>query len=263
MQEAWQHVQEQTYGLPEQWLPVDHCLEGAVLAEDFHSTCDVPGYRASLVDGYAVRGECSSDRSTFAADLVAPAQAGTFKVVRAVVAGDTLLTEESQVPAAGEAVRITTGAPVPAHANAVVMVEDTALPLDASAHASNGSSNRDTDPGDETHIRIDVDPRPGQNIRLQGSDLQSGQILLPKGTRISTWQGHIGLLLSGQVSQVRAIPLPVVGVLSTGKEIVDGRHLDKNGLATGKVVDSNRPTLLALLASQGIQAIDLGLVEDE
>jgi len=142
--------------------------------------------------------------------------------------------------AAGQAVRIMTGAVVPAGADAIVMVERT-------SPASGG----------EGRVVIEVSASPGDHVRHPGEDLRAGQVIFEAGTELGP--GHIGVLASVGVTAVGVVPPPRVGVLSTGDELVaDGR-----ALRPGQIRDSNRPMLLALLGRVGCVPIDLGTAPDD
>ena len=215
-------------------------LPGSVLAEDVVAREDVPAFRASIVDGYAV--VVPADRNL----------RGVFPVVS--VAHAEPGTTPAAVLAEGQIARITTGAALPPGATSVVMVEDTVL-----VRASD-------DGREEREVEILAEPgavKEGQNIREVGSDVAAGTTILRRGQRISAVGGEIGLLASVGVREVRAYRRPVVGVLSTGDEIVD-LHTPGQGrsLRPGEVRDSNRPALLAAAAERGFEAVDLGIAAD-
>jgi molybdopterin molybdotransferase len=138
----------------------------------------------------------------------------------------------------GEAVRIMTGAPVPPGADAVVPVERTAVE-------------------GEGKVRIEVAAQPGQHVRHPGEDVQPGDVVLTAGTPLAA--GHIGVLSTLGVVDVEVFRRPRIGVVSTGDELVDG----PGPLQPGQIRDSNRRTLLALVAAAGAEPVDLGLAPDE
>ena len=150
----------------------------------------------------------------------------------------------------GTVCRITTGAPIPAESSAVVMVEDTAV-------------TKTTEDGSE-ELEIDIlidDIKPNTNIREIGSDVKAGELILRKNDVISSLGGEFGLLASAGVRVVSVIEKPIVGVLSTGDEIVPIKKM--NDLQHGEVRDTNRPTLLNIIRSIGYDTIDLGIVSDK
>jgi gephyrin len=214
---------------------VNPSLVGSILAEDVTAEEAVPAYRASIVDGYAVvavDGE-SGKKGTFPVVSVSHAAPGEIPPLKA-----------------GEIARITTGAPLPPGATSVVMVEDTVL-------------KTMTDDGiEEKEVEILADDvKPGENIREIGSDIQVGSIILTKGEEISAIGGEIGLLASVGKAEVLVYKKPVVGVLSTGDEIV--QHDRPGQLRLGEVRDSNRPTVMAAVQSWGFEVMDLGIARDK
>ena len=196
---------------------------GCAVAESVVAGEDVPPFANTAIDGYAVRAADTAD---------APARLRVVATLAAGAAPDVRVE-------AGQAVRIMTGAPMPPGADAVVMVERTSA----------------VDGG--TGVVIEAAADPGDNVRGPGEDLRRGQTLFDAGTVLSA--GHLGLLASVGRREVSVVPRARVGVLSTGDELVD----DGSPLRAGQIRDSNRPTLLALAAAAGCQAVDLGLVGDD
>ncbi|MGI9032103.1 MAG: molybdopterin molybdotransferase MoeA [Acidimicrobiales bacterium] len=196
---------------------------GCVSAEAVVSTEDVPPFANTAMDGYAVR----------AADTAgAPVR---LDVVDTLAAG----APPRVTVGTGQAVRIMTGAPMPAGADAVVMVEHT----------------RALDGG--TGVEVDVVTSVGDHVRAAGSDLAAGQRVLGPGAVLGP--GHLGVLASIGRERVMVVPRARVGVLSTGDELVDGG----GPLRPGQIRDSNRPTLVALVAEAGCEPVDLGLAADD
>jgi molybdopterin molybdotransferase len=156
---------------------------GLVLDEDITADRDVPPFRNSAMDGYAVRGD---DVKT------APVR---LNVVGEVAAGS--FPDRSVGP--GEATRIMTGAPVPDGADTVVRVEDT--------------------DNESQVVTITVATPKGISIRQAGEDLRKGETILRKGTVLRP--PEIGLLASVGRARVRVRKRPRVAVFSTGDEIVD------------------------------------------
>lgn len=196
---------------------------GCVLAEAISSPEAVPPFANTAMDGYAVH----------AADTAgAPVE---LPVVAEVAAG-----HPATVPLGpGEAMRIFTGAPIPEGADAIVVVERT----------------RRLDDGRRVAIEVAVDP--GLHVRPAGDDLRVGDPVFASGELVTA--GHLGVLAGIGVGEVLVHPRPRVGVLSTGDELVDGG----GPLAPGQIRDSNRATLLALVAQSGCMAVDLGLIRDD
>ncbi len=191
-------------------------LTGPVVA-----ATDVPPFSNTAVDGYALHFE------TTAAPPVRLHLAGE------IAAG---ATSQGVVLAAGSAVRVLTGAPLPDGTSAVVMVEDTRLE------------------GDEVVVTKALGE--GENIREAGSDIARGASLFGAGIRLTP--GVLGVLTSIGITRVAVFGKPRVGVISTGDELSDEAEL-----APGKIYDSNRPTLLGLVAEAGAVPVDLGRVRDD
>ncbi len=196
---------------------------GHVLAREVTAEHDVPRFANSAMDGYALR----------AADTVAvPVR---LAVVGTISAGDR---PRYPVPP-GAAVKIMTGAPLPAGADAVCMVERTSL-----------------EPGGQSVVIGQV-LTPGTNVRLPGEDVEAGSVVFDAGTLLGP--AHIGVLASLGVETVRAYPRPRVGVMSTGNELA----ADGSAPQPGQIHDANRPALLAQLAADGLASIDLGIGPDD
>lgn len=212
-------------------------LAGSVIAEDVYSPDNVPNYRASIVDGYAVAD----------ADL----QPGVYPVV-AVSHASSHGGEKSSSLKSGQIARVTTGAPVPPGTVAVIMVEETEL-------------ISTTEDGTEEHeVRILAkNIQSGENIREVGSDIKKGSLVISQGTVISGTAGEIGVLASlGMTDSIKVYRKPIVGVLSTGDEVVDTLNGEKHLLEYGEIYDSNRPMLLETIRSWGFEAVDLGIARD-
>ena len=216
-------------------IPASTSLVGSVLAADVVSAEAVPAYRASIVDGYAltVSSESSSE-GTFPVASVSHAQAASMPPPLE----------------AGTIARITTGAPLPPKANAVVMVEDTVL------------VSSTPDGAEEKTVEVlTSEVKAGENIREPGSDIALNSTILKAGTLITAVGGEMGVLAASGAKTVSVYKRPVVGVLSTGDELVE--HDAPQELTGGQIRDSNRPSLLSALRSWGFtDAIDLGVARD-
>jgi molybdenum cofactor synthesis domain-containing protein len=97
----------------------------------------------------------------------------------------------------------------------------------------------------------------GVHIRAAGDDISAGQEVFAAGTVLGP--GHLGVLSSVGCQKVAAVPAPAVGVLSTGDELVEGG----GRLQAGQIRDSNRRTLLSLVARDGFRPVDLGIARDD
>ena len=215
-------------------VPVDLSLIGRILAEDVVAEEAVPAFRASIVDGYAVIAakDAPSTKGVFPVASISHASPGDIQPLKT-----------------GQITRITTGAPLPPGATAVVMVEDTVL----KSKTEDGKEER------EVEILTD-DIQPGENVREIGSDIKAGETILRKGEKISAIGGELGLLASVGRAEVLVYEKPIVGVLSTGDEIVN--HTREGPLKLGEVRDCNRPTVMAVVRGWGYETFDLGIARD-
>ncbi|MDD3449055.1 MAG: bifunctional molybdopterin-guanine dinucleotide biosynthesis adaptor protein MobB/molybdopterin molybdotransferase MoeA [Gammaproteobacteria bacterium] len=194
---------------------------GRVLAGEVLSPVNVPSHTNSAMDGYALGGD----------DL--PGSGGAvLSVIGTAYAG----TPYPGTVAAGQCVRIMTGAMMPAGTDSVVMQE----------HAE-----RDGDT-----IRIDGGHRRGQNVRQAGEDLAAGQPALHAGQWIGP--AELGLLASLGVAEVRVRRRLRVAFFSTGDEL---RSIGEP-LGEGEIYDSNRYTLHGMLTRLGAEVLDMGVVRD-
>ncbi|XP_029972435.1 gephyrin a isoform X3 [Salarias fasciatus] len=198
---------------------------GRVLAQDIYAKDNLPPFPASVKDGYAVRAaDGPGDRF-----IMGESQAGQ---------------QPTHTVMPGQVMRVTTGAPIPCGADAVVQVEDTEL-------------LRESEDGtEELEVRIMVQARPGQDIRPIGHDIRRGECVLAKGTHMGP--SEIGLLATVGVTEVSVHKFPVVAVMSTGNELLN----PEDDLHPGKIRDSNRSTLLATIQEHGYPTINLGIVGD-
>jgi molybdopterin molybdotransferase len=200
-------------------LPVPQAL-GRTLAGDVQAPFDVPPATNSAVDGYAVR----------FTDLAA---GGTsrLRVVRDLLAG--AVSEHAVGP--GEAIRIMTGAPLPAGA-------DTVVPQELA----------ETEPG---HVRLAAVPH-GVNVRARGEDVRAGAIVLARGAVLRPQE--LGLLASLGLREVWVHARPRVAILSTGDEVAEPGKPRRRG----QIYDANRFALHGLVTTAGGAPLDLGIVPD-
>ncbi|WP_424832539.1 gephyrin-like molybdotransferase Glp [Ruegeria sp.] len=195
---------------------------GRVLAEDCVSKVDMPAFDNSAMDGYAVRMSDLGQGPLF--DL---------PVIGRIAAGDS---GRHSAPAGG-ALRIFTGAPVPAGFDAVLMQEDC-------EHTTDG-------------IRFARCPKPGQHIRRAGEDLEAGAPILRRGCEIGPREA--AALASAGYGEVKVFRKLRVAIFSTGSEL----RQPGEALGPGQIYNSNRFMLLALLDKQWIELSDRGPVADK
>ncbi|MCE9682850.1 molybdopterin molybdotransferase MoeA [Halomonas alkalisoli] len=209
--------------LGDEWRPLES-LHGRVLAQSLVSPIDVPQNTNSAMDGIALAWP-----ETEAARPDSWAQAG-----------EVLAGHRHETPLApGECVRITTGAPLPAGADTVIMREQIEY--------------------QEGRVRV-AHPdavRRGQNVRLAGEDIARGAVALAAGTRLGA--AELGLLASLGMAQALVRRRPRVAVFSTGDEVTaPGKPLPAAG-----IFDANRFSLAGLIAEHGGEVCDLGILPDD
>ena len=187
---------------------------GRVLAADVVARHDVPPFSRAGMDGYAVRAHDTHGASR--------ARPRTLTKVGTVYTGD--------VPAVpvrdGECVEISTGAPMPDGADAVVMVEE-------------------TDAGSNAGVAIYAEVQPRQNVGARGADIQSGQTVVSAGETLNS--SRVGAIAAIGVASIGVFERPRVAILSTGNEIVEpGQELKP-----GQIYDINRFTISAVVSDNG------------
>ena len=191
--------------------------DGRVLAADVVAADDVPAFDRAAMDGYAV---VAAD--TTGASAASPREVGC---IGRLFTGETT----SRAVRAGECMEIATGAPMPAGADAVVMVEDTSRL------------------GDRVMIRSGVNAR--QNIGPRGADIRAGALVLSAGRVITPSQ--VGAIAATGGTHVDVYARPSVAVFSTGNEVVEPGRV----LAAGQVHDVNRFTVSAVVQRNGGLAV--------
>ncbi len=209
-----------TPGTPE-IATLDYLAAGRVLAEPILAVRDQPPFDASAMDGWAVpKGD--------------PGAAGAYRIV-----GESAAGRGFDAPvAAGEAVRIFTGAPVPP--GCAVVIQEQAEQRGEAVHIA--------DP--PLHIR--------SHVRLRGGDFRAGDALLEAGMRLDAWR----LALAASAGRARALvyPRPRVAILTTGEELVPP------GTAAptpSQIFESNTPALASLIAGWGGAPIRLAPAPDD
>ncbi len=201
---------------------------GRVLAEEIVADRDFPPFARATRDGYAVQ----------AADLAQlPAR---LAVLGELKAGDW--PEPGCSVGSGQAMGIMTGAPLPAGADAVVMVEYTALAEETAKSAE---------------VKIQRSVKPGENFVPRGAEARAGQLLLDRGRRLD----HAGLALAASAgkSRVQVFRKPRVAVLSTGDEVVE---IDA-APGPAQIRNSNSYSLAAQVQNAGGEPVRLAIAPDE
>jgi molybdopterin molybdotransferase len=219
--DAQRQVLETVSGLPVMATPLADCL-GLVLAEDVVAGHDIPPFDNSAMDGYAVK----------AADVMSVPV--SLPVVEDVPAGTAPTVELG----AGQAIKIMTGAPLPAGADTIIRVEDT-TPADGS-------------------VTINAGAAIGTSVRRAGGDIAAGSTVVSAATRLGP--NHLGVLASVGAATPTVFRRPRVAVVSTGDELVP---YDTAELRPGQIRGTNGLVLVSLLQELGATVIDLGIVADD
>ena len=206
-------------------VPLSDSL-GRVLAKEVQSDIDLPDFPRSIMDGFAVKGS-----STFGASEGNPAYL--------MVKGSVAMGEKSDLSiGTGEAVRISTGGMIPSGADSVVMVEHTGAI-------------------DDTTIEVYRSVAPGQNMVTIGEDIKKGEAILAAGSSIRPQEA--GLLAALGHQEVTVFKRPVVGIISTGDEVVPIDRIP----GPGQIRDVNTYTLMNQVAQLGAVAVPFGIVGDD
>ncbi|KAG6854460.1 hypothetical protein C0991_006539 [Blastosporella zonata] len=236
MEEAIRLVEINIDRLEVETRTVDFNLRGHVLAADVSASQNVPRLHSTNVDGYAVR---STDPP------------GVYRVL-------TSQTHSiSQAVPQGSVYRVNTGGPLPVDSDAVIMVEDTRLV--STYEATDGDLD-----GEEKEIELLVQVPERENVRLPGTDVRVGNLVLQKGDIIRSGGGELGTLAFVGKKEVEVYRKPIVALLSTGNELVDLQHpVPTSSDDWGGIFDTNRPSLQAALEGMGYQVVDLGIVPDD
>jgi molybdopterin molybdotransferase len=223
--DARENVLSQIRPLPPIELPLTDAY-GGVTVEQIVAKTDLPEFPSSAMDGFAVR----------ASDV---AGASGPEPVELKVTGRALIGHRPESTVGmGEAVRIATGAPIPAGADAVVPMEETEAP-------------------DDDLVRIFAPAPEGAHVRPRGEDVKEGDVLVPEGKRLGA--PELGLLANAGVPHPLVHPRPRVIVLSTGDELIQPTEHP----AYGQVRDSNAYLLYGALREAGAIPILAGIVRDD
>lgn len=204
-------------------VDIRHAL-GRVLATDIIAAFNTPPCDNSGMDGYAFRSkDINEKQTTLSLNIVGQSFAGhpyTGKI------------------AAGEAIRIMTGAQVPDGVDTVVMQEHTETPDDAT-------------------VLITTIPKPLANVRKAGDDLKTGQTFLSKGKKLSPTD--LAFLATQGIAEVKVTRKLRVAFFSTGDELCSIGET----LGEGDIYDSNRYSIYGLLKNMDIDIVDMGVIKDD
>ncbi|HEX3757737.1 MAG TPA: gephyrin-like molybdotransferase Glp [Kofleriaceae bacterium] len=198
---------------------------GRVAAEAVIAGIDVPAFARSAMDGFAVVGE-----STFGASAQAPVELALIGETKAGRwFGGTLRH--------GEAVRITTGAPIPTGADAIVMAE---------VAEANGNT-----------VRVREPVAPGKHVGAIGEDIRRGDLVVRRGRRLRPQD--VGVLASVGMAEVLVVRRPHVSIVITGDEVLSAGDMPRDAL----ISDADGPMLRALADRDGAAAIELRYLPDD
>lgn len=224
VEEARERVLSKIQPLAPLRLPLTEAY-GCVAAADVTAERDLPEFASSAMDGFAVR----------ASDVAGatPASPIELKVVGRALIG----RRPEAVVGGGEAVRIATGAPIPAGADAVVPIEN-------------------AEPGADT-VRVFDGPPSGRHVRPAGEDVREGQVIVAAGKRLGP--PELALLASAGCPHALVHPRPRVIVLSTGDELVPPTETPE----FGQVRDSNAYAIFGALRDSGAMPVLAGIVRDD
>ncbi|MGE6631206.1 molybdopterin molybdotransferase MoeA [Bacillus sp. NPDC077027] len=211
-----------------EWVPLKESLH-RYLAEDVLADHDVPGFDRSPYDGYALRAEDTQDASSDH-----PIE---FEVIDHIGAG--LVSMKKIDPY--QAVRIMTGAMIPKGADVVIMLELT----------------KTFERAGKAYMTLKRPLRKGDNISRKGEETKKGSLMVKKGTKVTS--GVIALLATFGYAIVPVVRKPVIGIISTGTELLQV----SDALVDGKIRNSNLNMVFAQIQEAGGEPLDLGGVSDD
>lgn len=219
VEDAMAFVHDATEHIGSEKLVLHQCA-GRILAKDIVAAVSLPPFDQSAMDGYAVRYD--------------DATAGELRVTGLAPAGKSI----GLTPGKNEAIRIFTGAMMPAGTDTVIKQEDVEVSGDTIRFSANAIVK-------------------GQNVRLKGAQIDSGIIAMQKGTRLNP--GSIGYLAALGIHKAEVARLPKVSIVVTGNELKDpGEPLEP-----GEVYESNSVSLIAALNQFGIIPVSVRKAIDD
>ena len=205
-------------------IPLDEA-DGRILAQSVTAVLDVPPFDRSPYDGYAFRAE-DSDKASRESPV-------TLRILEEIPAGSVWTHEV----VSGTAAKILTGAPIPPGADAVTKYEDTEFSAES--------------------VTIFSPSKSGDNVVSRGEDVLQGQLLAQPGTPVDS--ALLGTLAAQGITNPSVYRVPVIGILSTGSELVEAGET----LSCGKIVNTNRHTFAAAVRHAGCSVRNYGIVGDD
>jgi molybdopterin molybdotransferase len=231
VQEAQQHILSHFEKLGTNYVPLRAAL-GRRLTQSIYSNINLPLFDNSSVDGFALQAEDISDATTnnpICLHVAADIPAGSFPNISI---------------SKGQAARIMTGAPLPDGADAVVMLENT----DSEQHLDHCAL--------PFEVKVFRTVSRDENVRKRGTDIISGQEVLPTGKKIGPQE--IGILAMLGCTSVPVRKRPKIAIISSGNELIP---IDAP-LVPGKIYDSNTPMLTAMAEKAGCDVFPMGVALD-
>jgi len=201
--------------LDSELVPINAAL-GRITAKDARAKYNLPFFDRSAVDGYALKAKDTFGVSAFNTKI--------FKLTKSEV-------KENEVK------ELWTGNPIPAGADAVVMLEYTKK--------------------FEDKIELAMSVTPGRHVSKMGEDVTKGNVAIPAGTRMNPY--HLSLLAALGESHVNVVRKPKVAILATGSELIELG----NKLEPGKIIETNRLLFSSMCMELGAEPYNLGLVKDD
>jgi molybdopterin molybdotransferase len=215
LEEAQRRILDATEIFSTESIPLAEA-DGRVLAEKIISPIDLPRFDNSAVDGYAVQ---SKDLKSASREKPV-----SLRLVGKIAAGESSSAQLNS----GECIRIFTGSPMPAGADAASMQEDT-----------------QPDPRSSDQVQFFDSAKPWENIRFKGEDVKTGATLVEAGVRFGV--GQLSLLAAVGVKTLRVGRAPILGVLATGSELRE----PGDSLKRGEIFESNRIAIASLARKIG------------
>ena len=215
-----------------------------VLAKDIDATLDIPGFRRSTMDGYALH-----SGSTFGASESNPAW---LEVIGSISMGEV----PSFYIQSGQAAKISTGGMLPDGADSVVMVEHTEVIGGESSSLTGVDIVDKAEVSYSPTVEIYKSVAPLQNVIDKDEDFKKGEKILTSGTLLRPQE--VGLAAALGICELPVYKIPKVGIISTGDEIVP---IDETP-QLGKIRDINSYTLAGLITEAGAIPIQYGIIKD-